>query len=224
MRTPVKDVMTTDVVAIAEDTSFKTIVETMRRAHVASVPVLDSAGQVRGVVSESDLLLKETDPDAAEEFHLSPARRREQRKAEAATAARLMTSPPVTIAETATVEDAAAAMRRHRVGRLPVIDEPTGRLVGIIGRADVLAVYGRPDEDIRRDVHDEVVTAEFGLDRGRIDVTVEDGQVTLVGSVPRRSQIPVLLHSVRHVEGVVSARARLSYDADDTYVGAVPAM
>lgn len=224
MRTPVNDVMTTDVVAVAEDTPFKTIVEVMRRGHVPAVPVLDAAGQVRGVVSESDLLLKETDPDAGEQFHVSPARRREQHKAEAVTAAQLMTSPPVTIPRAATVEDAAACMRRHHIGRLPVIDELTGRLVGIVGRADVLAVYGRPDEDIRRDVYDEVVTAEFALARERIDVTVEDGQVTLRGSVPRRSQIPVLLHSVRHVEGVVSARARLAYDTDDTYVGAVPAM
>lgn len=224
MRTPVKDVMTTDVVAVAEDTPFKTIVEIMRRSHVASVPVLDTAGQVRGVVSESDLLLKETDPDAGEEFHVSPGRRRDQRKAEAITAAQLMTSPPVTVPETATVEDAAGYMRRHRIGRLPVIDELTGRLVGIVGRADVLAVYGRPDEDIRRDICDKVVTAEFGLARDRVDVTVENGQVALGGSVPRRSQIPVLLHSVRHVEGVVSARARLAYDTDDTYVGAVPAM
>lgn len=224
MHTPVKDVMTTDVVAVTEDTPFKRIVEIMRGGRVASVPVLDATGQVRGVVSESDLLLKETDPAATEEFHLSPARRREQRKAEAVTAAQLMTSPAVTVPETATVEDAAGYMRRHRIGRLPVIDELSGRLVGIVGRADVLSVYSRPDEDIRADVYADVVTGEFALPRDRVEVTVEDGQVTLRGSVPRRSQIPVLLHSVRHVEGVVSARARLGYDADDTYVGAVPAM
>src|SRR3954454_12816922 len=74
----VKDVMTTGVVAVEEKTSFKDIVDLMHRQHVSTVPVLDSTGQVHGVVSKSDLLLKEADPDAGEEFRFTAEARREQ--------------------------------------------------------------------------------------------------------------------------------------------------
>ncbi|GAB3979460.1 CBS domain-containing protein [Actinoallomurus acanthiterrae] len=224
MHTQVKDVMTTDVVAVEEETPFKQIVEIMCRGKVNSVPVLDMTGQVRGVVSKSDLLFKEADPTATEDIHLMPGRLREQRKAEAVTAAKLMTAPPITVSASATIQDAARTMHERKVGRLPVIDPATGRLVGIVGRADVLSAYRRPDADIRRDVFHEVVARELPLDRGRIKIIVEDGRVTAEGHVTRRSQIPVLLHAVRQVEGVVSANARLAYDVDDMFVGAVPSM
>jgi CBS domain-containing protein len=168
----VQEIMTTEVVAVEETTPYKDIVDVMHRRHVSAVPVLDSSGRVRGVVSKSDLLLKEADPDAGEEFHLSPERRREQRKAAGVIAAAVMTSPAVTVPASATVEDAARAMCRHRIGRLPVLDALTGRLIGIVGRADVLAVYRRPDDDIRHDILHRVIEDDFAMDPARFDVTV----------------------------------------------------
>jgi CBS domain-containing protein len=218
MHTVVKDVMTTEVVAVEETTSFKDIVDLMHRQHVSALPVLDSTGQVRGVVSQSDLLLKEADPDAGEEFHISPERRREQHKAAGTIAADVMTSPAITMSASATVEEAARSMRRHKIGQLPVIDALSGHLIGIVGRADVLAVYRRPDADIHQDVLSQVVERESAMDPGRFEVTVKDGRVTVKGTVERRSQIPLLMHAVRHVEGVVSAQGRLGYDTDDLYV------
>jgi CBS domain-containing protein len=214
----VKDVMTTGVVAVEEKTPFKDIVDLMHRQHVSTVPVLDSTGQVLGVVSKSDLLLKEADPDAGEEFHVRPERRREQHKATGTVAADVMTAPAVTVPASATVEEAAQHMCRHKIGRLPVIDAPTGHLIGIVGRADVLAVYRRPDADIHQDVVDQVIKGDFALNPARFDVTVKDGRVTMKGTAEHRSQIPMLMHAIRHVEGVVSAQDHLGYDTDDVYV------
>ena len=153
-----------------------------------------------------------------------PARRREQRKAEAVTAAALMTAPPVTVPVSATIQEAARSMWRHKVGRLPVTDAVTGRLIEIVGRADVLSAYTRPDADIQGDVFDEVIAKELARDRSRLEVVVDQGRVAMEGRATRRSQIPVLLHAVRQVEGVVSVNARLTYDIDDLYAGAVPSM
>jgi CBS domain-containing protein len=213
----VKDVMTTEVVAVREDTPFKEIVDVMHRRHVSGVPVLDSTGQVRGVVSKGDLLLKEAYPDADEEFHLSPERRRVQHKATGVVAADVMTSPAVTVPASATVAVAAESMCDHRIGRLPVIDALSGHLIGIVGRADVLSVYRRPDDHIRQDV-DRVIKDDFATDVVRLEVTVENGRVVVAGTVGERSRIPLLMHAVRHVEGVVSAQGRLGYDHDDEYV------
>lgn len=115
-------------------------------------------------------------------------------------------------------------MRRHKVGWLPVTDPVIGRLVGIVGRADVLSAYTRPDAEIQGDVFDEVIAKELARDRSQLEVVVDQGRVTVGGRITRRSQIPVLLHAVRQVEGVVSANARLTYDIDDLYAGAVPSM
>ncbi|GAA0319151.1 CBS domain-containing protein [Actinoallomurus spadix] len=215
MRTTVKDIMTTAVVAVEEMTPFKDIVDVMHRLHVSAVPVLNRTGGVRGVVSKSDLLLKEAAPDAGEEFHLSPGRRREQHKAVGTVAADLMSAPAVTVPATATVEQAAQAMCRHRIGRLPVVDPDSGRLIGIVGRADVLAVYRRPDADIRADVVNQVITHAFAMDPARFEVAVRDGRVTVKGTVEKRSQTPLLIHAVRHVEGVVSVQDDLAYEIDD---------
>lgn len=220
MKTRVKDVMTAEVVTVGEGTPFKEIVSVLLRTGVGAVPVLDSTGQVRGVVSESDLLAKEADPTASESSHpLEPRRRRvERKKAGGAVAADLMTAPPVVAYVDTAVVDAAREMRRHRVQRLPVVDVLTGRLVGIVSRSDLLRVYTRPDAEIRRDVLDEVIAKESAMDPARFKVTVTGGTVLIAGQIERRSLIPLLLHAIRRVEGVVAAESALTYETDDTMI------
>lgn len=58
MDSAVKDVMTTNVVAVGETAGYKDIITAMRQGRVSACPVLDGAGCVIGVVSEADLLLK----------------------------------------------------------------------------------------------------------------------------------------------------------------------
>ncbi|HEY7487185.1 MAG TPA: CBS domain-containing protein [Streptosporangiaceae bacterium] len=224
MKTLVQDVMTTEVVSVREETPFKEIVTVLLRNRVSAVPVLDSTGQVRGVVSETDLLAKEADPTAFEESHPLAGRRRrlEQKKTEGSVAADVMTSPAVVAYEHATVADAAREMRRHQIQRLPVIDALTGHLVGIVSRSDLLRVYTRPDEEIRLDIVDEVITKQSVMDPLRFKVTVTDGNVVIGGQIERRSMIPLLLHAIRRVEGVVSVESALTFEFDDTAIAARP--
>ena len=58
MNALVKDVMTTQVVWVEQDTPFAAIAAALREFRVSAFPVLDDDGQVIGVVSESDLLAK----------------------------------------------------------------------------------------------------------------------------------------------------------------------
>ena len=92
-----------------------------------------------------------------------------------------MTEPAVTAAPEDTVEHAARLMYAHRVKRLPVTDG-SGRLVGIISRADVLSVFDRPDGEIRREITENVIVNELRIDPEPFTVTVENGIVTLEGS------------------------------------------
>ena len=65
MNAMVKDMMTTEVVAVRRETTFKEVAAVLRRYRVSALPVVDDAGRVLGVVSEADLLAKEGCPTPA---------------------------------------------------------------------------------------------------------------------------------------------------------------
>jgi CBS domain-containing protein len=212
----VKDLMTPQVVTIGPATPFKEIVARLANHRVSAVPVVDDDGLVLGVVSEADLLLKEEfpDPDADIPLLWTKRRRLERDRAAATTARDLMSVALVSIAPEATVAEAARRMHTAGVKRLPVLDEG-GRLVGIVSRADLLKVFNRPDQAIRREIINDVIVGEFMMDPSRFFIHVDDGVVVLQGRVERRSLLPSLVRAVHSVEGVVRVTNRLSFDIDD---------
>jgi len=121
-----------------------------------------------------------------------------------------MTKPPVTIGPHEPVTRAARLMFDRQVKRLPVTSED-GTLIGIVTRSDVLSVYSRPDAEIRDQVTQDLVLGTFLFDPDRFTVTVKDGIVTIEGT-PETSRAGLdIIDAVRHMEGVVSVRDRLSY-------------
>jgi CBS domain-containing protein len=219
MNATVKDVMTTEVVAVRRETTFKEMAALLRRYRVSALPVVDDAGRVLGVVSEADLLAKEalSDPGPVAEL----VHRRDLRKAEGLTAGDLMTSPPVTATPDDPVEQAARMMHFMRVKRLPVVNSD-GQLVGIISRADVLAVFDRSDEEVRKDIAEGILLHEYLVDPRQFRVTVESGVVTMEGTPETAAFGRALIRKVRHVPGVVAVRDRLSYpDAYPVIAGPV---
>jgi predicted transcriptional regulator len=168
---------------------------------------------VTGVVSEADLLAKQTAPALPAGAVRMAWRLRERSKASAVTAAELMTSPAVTVLPDADVAKAARLMRDRRVKRLPVVDAD-GRLAGIVSRMDVLSVYERPDGQIRGEVATGVIAGRFRLDPLDFEVTVRSGIVTITGQAKSRAAGLSLLGAVRDVEGVVAVRDRLSHPLD----------
>ena len=209
MRSTVKDVMTTPVVAVRENASFKEIVSRMRDSRVSAFPVVDREGKVIGVVSEADMLNKEAD-EASPGTFASMLRFQDHEKAAGVTAADLMTSPPATIGPDEAVVDAARLMRDRRIKRLPVTNA-TGHLIGVISRADVLGVFLRPDETIRHEVVEEIVRSAFLVHSQPFGVVVHDGIVTLTGCPENDQAGHDLVERLRHIEGVVTVRDKLSY-------------
>jgi CBS domain-containing protein len=212
----VRDVMTTKVVAVEPSTPFKEIVARLAQHRISAVPVLDADRRVLGIVTEADLLLKQEHPDPKATVPLiwTKRRRQERTKAAAAVAGTLMTTPPATMPPTATVTEAARRMHTARVKRLPVVDE-TGQLLGIVSRADLLKVFTRPDDAIRRELMEDVIVGDFMMNPSRFFIDVDDGVVVLQGRVERRSLIPYLVRTVHGVEGVVRVENRLTFDVDD---------
>jgi CBS domain-containing protein len=213
----VRDMMTTNVVTISPSTPFKTVVGLLGAHRISAVPVVDEANKVVGIVSESDLLAKVVAGDRSGQR--LPGTRSDRRavraRTGAETAADLMTAEPITVRADKSLSEAARMAAAHHVRRLPVVVED-GTLVGIITRSDMLAVFLRDDDAIRRHLVEHVLPREFDLDPASFDVTVEDGIVTLRGQVPRRLLIHPLLESVRHTAGVIAVHDHLTYAVDDS--------
>jgi CBS domain-containing protein len=202
--------MTTHVAYVRESASVKEIAARLREQRVSAFPVLDGEDKVIGVVSEADLLTKEALDATLQRGFRGLLRRRERAKVEGTTAAEVMTTPPLTIGPDEPATSAARLMYSCRVKRLPVTSAD-GRLIGIVSRSDLLAVYGRPDEDIRRDVSEGVILDKLLCDPARFHVAVQEGVVTIKGSPETGAVGRQIIEESRHVEGVVAVRDRLSY-------------
>jgi CBS domain-containing protein len=213
MSATVRDVMTTRVVAVRKDASFKDMAAMLRSSRISAFPVVDEARRVIGVVSEADLLVKEAVQADGTSLMAALRHFREDDKAAGITAGDLMTSPAVTIGADATVEEAARRMYDRKVKRLPVVTK-AGLLVGIISRVDVLAIFDRPDGEIRLEVVRQVLPDILSRPLDGFDVTVKDGIVTVTGPLRSDHEGQAVLGAVRHVQGVVAVRDRLTRPAD----------
>jgi len=211
MSAVVKDVMSTHPVAVSKDASFKELAARLFELGVSGFPVVDGDGKVIGVVSEADMMAKEAWAGGHHGWQgriAAAVHRTERRKASGVTAGDLMTSPAVTVTADDTVEHAASLMYSRKLKRLPVVDA-AGRLVGIVSRVDVLAVFDRLDEEIRAEIMSQVVPRLS--EPSYYSVIVKDGVVTVEGSPETVSIGHEVLARIGHVQGVVAVRDHLVY-------------
>ncbi|MCQ4080627.1 CBS domain-containing protein [Streptomyces sp. RB6PN25] len=212
--------MTRTPVTVAPDVPFKVVVAVLAEHGVTAVPVVDAERRLLGIVSEADLMVKESlrpGPDTAPGgLYLRPG---ERWKGRGETAAAVMSSPVFTARPEMAVPEAARVMERHHVKRLPVLDDD-GRLVGIVSRADLLRVFLRDDEAIAAEILQGVFIDALWADPAMVHVDVRDGVVTLGGRLQRRSIIAVAVRLCEAVDGVVAVHAHLEWAHDDTGLGA----
>ncbi|GAA2344171.1 CBS domain-containing protein [Dactylosporangium salmoneum] len=212
----VADVMTIGAVSVQEDTPFKEIVDLLEAHGVNAVPVVDAFERVVGVVSSADLMPKiefAGDDDRVRLFE-SRHTRQARGKAHATAAGELMNAPAITVMGTTSVVAAARIMESAELKRLPVVDD-MGRLIGMVTRRDLLKVFLRSDGDIRREILDEALHGLVGVEREHLRVEVDDGVVTLLGTVEHAVVIPSVVRQVERVDGVVDVISHLSAVADD---------
>jgi len=201
MHAYVRDIMTTGVVTVRPDTPYRTVAALFREHRVSGFPVTGVDGKVIGVVTETDLLAL-----------AAGQHRRRHDPGDQATAGDLMSHPAVTARPDDLVQAAAGVMQKHRLQRLPVVDLD-GRLAGIVSRSDVLSVFDRSDEEIRREVAQDVIADGFFTDPARFTVTVHKGVVTLAGAPGSAVLGASIVAQVEHLEGVVAVRDRFTYPA-----------
>ena len=205
----VRDLMTRDVVTVTPETSLKEAASLLAAKRISGMPVVDDAGTVVGVLSEADILAKESgerrrdgllgrllDPD----FVLKD-------KIRARTAGEAMSAPAITIDPDRPVHDAATRMVAESVNRLPVIEG--GNLVGIVTRADLVRAFTRTDAEVAEEIRTEILRRTLWLEPGAVRVSVVEGVVRLDGEVETEADAELLPVFVGRVPGVVSVQATL---------------
>jgi CBS-domain-containing membrane protein len=197
----------------------------MRRFHISSLPVIDSQDRVIGLISSYDLLSGD-EAHGLRGGHAGHAGhggllgrffgRAERSDVAGKLATDLMSTPPVTVTAATPAREAAREMYRCRIHQLPVVDATTGRLTGIVTRSDLLAVYERPDEEIRCEILYDIIERTLGMSPERFEVTAVGGTVTIRGRLERRSDALRLANAIAHVGGVITVIDHLTYRRDDT--------
>ncbi|MFD8410961.1 CBS domain-containing protein [Streptomyces sp. NPDC059650] len=186
----VADLMTPTAVTVRPATAFKEVARLLQEFDITAMPVVDETGHPVGVVSEADLLRRRT-------VGSTP------------TAEDLMTSPAVTARPEWSVVRAARVMQRHGVKRLPVVDTE-GRVIGVLSRSDLIRLFLRRDRAIQEEIVEDVLTRTLRIAPSSITVAVDDGLVTLSGTVPRPEVLPVVVRLCQSVDGVVDVDNRLT--------------
>jgi CBS domain-containing protein len=209
MSRTVQEIMTTRVIWVKKDATFREMAVALHENRISAFPVVDDDRKVIGVVSEADLLTKEALDDEPGVL-AGILHRRDQAKARGVTAGELMTAAVVAVRPQDTVDHAARLMYDRLVKRLPVTDAD-GHLVGIVSRADVLSVFDRTDAQIRNEITEEVLLRGFLADPLAFTVTVKDGIVTLSGHPETSETGHEIVRQIRHLQGVVAVRDRLDY-------------
>jgi CBS domain-containing protein len=209
--------MTKDPVTIGPDETLKDVARLLGSRGISGLPVVGIENEPLGVVSEADILAKEAGPEGERGFlgwllggRADPGA---SAKLGARTAGEAMSSPAITIRPERSVAEAARTMIGRRVNRLPVVDGE-GRLVGIVTRADLIRAFARPDDEIRREIEDDLLLRALWVAPGRVAVDVSHGEVTLRGRVETELNAQLLPKLVERVPGVVSVTSTLTWDTD----------
>ena len=215
----IRDVMTRSVISVDPETPLKDVAQLLVDRRISGVPVVDREGQVLGIVSEADLLLKEQGADA-----IVPRRfawlvgddaetRARREKVAATTAGEAMTHPAVTVGPELAIAAAAERMTARRVNRLPVVEN--GRLIGIVTRADLVRAFVRSDSELTKTIREEVLRRILWLDPDVFRLTVRDGIVSISGRTERRSTSLAVELAIAMVPGVVAVHAEIPWSLDD---------
>lgn len=140
-----KDIMTRKLITLTEETPVTEAAKVLATKKIGGAPVVNSSGQVVGIVSESDLIIQDVKLHFPHFINLLDSyiflgslKKFETllKKAVAAKVKDLMSSEVISVAPEATIEDVATLLTEKKISRVLVMAE--GRLLGIITKGDIV--------------------------------------------------------------------------------------
>jgi CBS domain-containing protein len=109
-----KEIMTRDIITVAPELPVRKLAMTLVKNQISGAPVAGKNGKIVGIVSEADIVAKKGKDVKA-----------------------IMSKKVISVVEDTPVEEIAQLMTKHKIKRLPVMNE--GKVVGIVSRADIVS-------------------------------------------------------------------------------------
>lgn len=150
----IRDIMTKDVVSVRDSDTVDTCAKLLYKHNISGLPVLDAEGRLVGIVTEGDLIRRESKIQGPAVLEIlggliyldSPKKFIDDLKQSMGQLVQdVMTRKVITIKPDATIEDGATLLVQKKIKRLPIVDEK-GSLIGIVSRRDVMSYLFPPDD------------------------------------------------------------------------------
>ncbi len=213
-----KDIMTTPVVSVSDTSTVQEVATILLERRISAVPVIDSSGNVVGIVSEGDLMHRaEAGTGRHRSWWLSLfADKRtlahEFVKEHSRKVSDVMTRNVVTAAPEAQLSVIAHVLEKNRIKRVPIIED--GKLVGIVSRANLLRALATLQESKSTFSVEDSAIREAILARlekepwspSMVNVTVQNGVVDIWGIANSESEKTAARVAAEVTKGVVAVK------------------
>lgn len=203
----VRDVMTRDVVTVSLDTPVSNAINLLAGHGIAALPVIADDHLV-GMISEADVLRHQVPRDGNADELLSDvgdmtyADIEVQTKASAEVVADVMTTPVVTVPESADTADVAGLMLDYEVRSVPVVERD--RVTGIVSRRDLIRTLVKDNRQMAEEIRRRLRDYSGDPDRWRVEVGGE--AATITGEFDDANERRVVELLARTVQGVQTVR------------------
>ena len=149
----VADWMNRDLLTVTPSTPLADAVKLLVDRHISGLPVIDEAGKLVGVISESDLMWREKGLDLPPHIMFLDSviylenplhHERDLHKVLGQTVGEVMTDRPISITIDTSLPMAARIMHDKKIHRLPVVDAED-RPIGILTQSDIVRAIASQD-------------------------------------------------------------------------------
>jgi CBS domain-containing protein len=210
-----RDVMVSPVITVKPTSSVKEAAQLLLHHHISALPVVEGAGKVVGIVSESDLMRRaDLGTERRRSRWLSALFSDEERlaaeyvKAHGRKVADVMTKSVITAAPDAPLRDIASLLEKNAIKRVPIVEN--GTLVGIVSRANLIQALATDRSDVEVPIPDSKLRerimshlkAQPWAHTSLINVTVNDGTVEIWGMTLSNEEKQALRVAAESIPGV----------------------
>jgi CBS domain-containing protein len=216
----VRDVMTWGVISVEPDASVTRAVRLMLQNNISGLPVVHANGSLVGIVTEGDFLRRSELGTQRHrprwlEFLIGPGRlAAEYVRTSGRKVGEIMTPDPYTIGTNTPLEEVVQLMERHRIKRLPVVED--GKPIGMVSRANLLhalaslAREAKPSAGDDTAIRDRIV-AECAKQpwAPQINPVVRNGVVELWGTIMDERERQAFIVAAENVPGVKAVHDHL---------------
>jgi CBS domain-containing protein len=212
-----RDIMTTDIIVARPEATVYEIARLMTDKRISGLPVVNTEGDILGMISEGDLLHRaELGTEAKQKWWLKlfadpDQMARSYAKSHGLRAVDVMSRPVVSVDADQDLADVAQVLDSSKFKRVPVLRD--GALAGIITRADLVRALcneprrvpiGKVDDGTLQTRINAEIRKQSWLSASMLNVLVDKGTVELWGFIDSQEQKTALKILVEGIEGVTA--------------------